>query len=214
MYKCDPKLWKLTFFMIYAWKGKRQHHNKGHTKCLSVNVLFTDDLNSRHRGDSIYKQKNSSGCCSSSYNSLFIYFYCKCTLKLGSQERQTRFSSFNMLHVFLQLSGLFTSLVVLIVLLLIGPLFYFLPKVCLFLQTWRKREKGGKCTHLALSLSPQAVLACINVTSLRQMFMQFQDLPELWRISKIDFVRPLTSRCFNGLFLWNHHHHSFRGCFF
>ncbi|CAB1336734.1 unnamed protein product, partial [Coregonus sp. 'balchen'] len=60
-----------------------------------------------------------------------------------------------------QLSGLFTSLVVLIVLLLIGPLFYFLPK---------------------------AVLACINVTSLRQMFLQFQDLPDLWRVSKIDFV--------------------------
>uniref|UniRef100_A0A3Q1JAN2 SLC26A/SulP transporter domain-containing protein n=1 Tax=Anabas testudineus TaxID=64144 RepID=A0A3Q1JAN2_ANATE len=60
-----------------------------------------------------------------------------------------------------QLSGLFTSLVVLIVLLLIGPLFYFLPK---------------------------AVLACINVTSLRQMFLQFQDLPDLWRISKIDFI--------------------------
>ncbi|XP_013874433.1 solute carrier family 26 member 10 [Austrofundulus limnaeus] len=60
-----------------------------------------------------------------------------------------------------QLSGLFTSLVVLIVLLLIGPLFYFLPK---------------------------AVLACINVTSLRQMFLQFQDLPELWRISKLDFL--------------------------
>ncbi|XP_029974560.1 solute carrier family 26 member 10 [Salarias fasciatus] len=60
-----------------------------------------------------------------------------------------------------QLSGLFTSLVVLIVLLLIGPLFYFLPK---------------------------AVLACINVTSLRQMFLQFQDLPELWRVSKIDFM--------------------------
>ncbi|XP_061630664.1 solute carrier family 26 member 10 isoform X2 [Phyllopteryx taeniolatus] len=34
----------------------------------------------------------------------------------------------------------------------------------------------------------QAVLACINVTSLRQMFLQFQDLPELWRISKIDFM--------------------------
>ncbi|XP_067228295.1 solute carrier family 26 member 10 isoform X3 [Chanodichthys erythropterus] len=60
-----------------------------------------------------------------------------------------------------QLAGLFTSLVVLIVLLLIGPLFYFLPK---------------------------AVLACINVTSLRQMFLLFQDLPELWRISKIDFM--------------------------
>nr|XP_057941551.1 solute carrier family 26 member 10-like isoform X2 [Doryrhamphus excisus] len=62
---------------------------------------------------------------------------------------------------FTQLSGLFTSLVVLIVLLLIGPLFHFLPK---------------------------AVLACINVTSLRQMFLQFQDLPELWRISRIDFM--------------------------
>ncbi|XP_051961779.1 solute carrier family 26 member 10 isoform X2 [Xyrauchen texanus] len=60
-----------------------------------------------------------------------------------------------------QLAGLFTSLVVLIVLLLIGPLFYFLPK---------------------------AVLACINVTSLRQMFLLFQDLPDLWRISKIDFI--------------------------
>lgn len=62
---------------------------------------------------------------------------------------------------FTQLSGLFTSLLVLTVLLLIGPLFYFLPK---------------------------AVLACINVTSLRQMFLQFQDLPDLWRISKIDFM--------------------------
>ncbi|XP_076874642.1 solute carrier family 26 member 10 isoform X2 [Brachyhypopomus gauderio] len=60
-----------------------------------------------------------------------------------------------------QLSGLLTSLVVLTVLLVVGPLFYFLPK---------------------------AVLACINVTSLRQMFLQFQDLPELWRISRIDFM--------------------------
>ncbi|XP_078390820.1 solute carrier family 26 member 10 isoform X2 [Cetorhinus maximus] len=60
-----------------------------------------------------------------------------------------------------QLAGLFTCFVVLMVLLLIGPLFYFLPK---------------------------AVLACINVTSLRQMFLQFQDLPELWRVSKMDFV--------------------------
>ncbi|XP_067880796.1 solute carrier family 26 member 10 isoform X3 [Heterodontus francisci] len=60
-----------------------------------------------------------------------------------------------------QLAGFFTCLVVLVVLLLIGPLFYFLPK---------------------------AVLACINVTSLRQMFLQFQDLPELWRVSKMDFM--------------------------
>ncbi|XP_061470671.1 solute carrier family 26 member 10-like isoform X1 [Rhineura floridana] len=60
-----------------------------------------------------------------------------------------------------QLSGLFTSAVVLVVLIWIGPLFYYLPK---------------------------AVLACINVTSLRQMFLQFQNLPELWRISHIDFA--------------------------
>lgn len=54
-----------------------------------------------------------------------------------------------------------------------------------------KRKRGGKCTHPLLYLSPQAVLACINVTSLRQMFLQFRDLPELWRTSKIDFVRAL-----------------------
>ncbi|KAM3845805.1 solute carrier family 26 member 10-like [Vipera latastei] len=60
-----------------------------------------------------------------------------------------------------QLSGLFTSAIVLIVLIWIGPLFHYLPK---------------------------AVLACINVTSLRQMFLQFRDLPELWRISHVDFA--------------------------
>ncbi|XP_055520323.1 solute carrier family 26 member 10 isoform X2 [Leucoraja erinacea] len=60
-----------------------------------------------------------------------------------------------------QLAGVFTCLVVLVVLLLIGPLFYFLPK---------------------------AVLACINITSLRQMFVQFQDLPQLWRVSRMDFM--------------------------
>ncbi|XP_029450781.1 solute carrier family 26 member 10 [Rhinatrema bivittatum] len=60
-----------------------------------------------------------------------------------------------------QLSGFFTSCVVLVVLIWVGPLFYYLPK---------------------------AVLACINVVSLRQMFLQFQDLPELWRVSKIDFA--------------------------
>ncbi|KAM4044774.1 solute carrier family 26 member 10-like isoform 2-T2 [Anomaloglossus baeobatrachus] len=59
-----------------------------------------------------------------------------------------------------QLSGLFTSSVVLVVLMWVGPLFNHLPK---------------------------AVLACINVVSLRQMFLQFQELPELWKISKTDF---------------------------
>ncbi|KAM5182128.1 solute carrier family 26 member 10-like [Mantella aurantiaca] len=59
-----------------------------------------------------------------------------------------------------QLSGFFTSSVVLVVLIWVGPLFNYLPK---------------------------AVLACINVVSLRQMFVQFQELPELWKISKTDF---------------------------
>ncbi|XP_068121249.1 solute carrier family 26 member 10-like [Hyperolius riggenbachi] len=59
-----------------------------------------------------------------------------------------------------QLSGFFTSAVVLVVLIWVGPLFNYLPK---------------------------AVLACINVVSLRQMFLQFQELPELWKISKTDF---------------------------
>ncbi|XP_044142035.1 solute carrier family 26 member 10-like [Bufo gargarizans] len=59
-----------------------------------------------------------------------------------------------------QLSGFFTSSVVLVVLMWVGPLFNYLPK---------------------------AVLACINVVSLRQMFLQFQELPELWKISKTDF---------------------------
>ncbi|KAM9319921.1 solute carrier family 26 member 10-like [Gastrophryne carolinensis] len=59
-----------------------------------------------------------------------------------------------------QLSGFFTSSVVLVVLIWVGPLFNYLPK---------------------------AVLACINVVSLRQMFLQFQELPELWKISKTDF---------------------------
>ncbi|KAG8452546.1 hypothetical protein GDO86_004364, partial [Hymenochirus boettgeri] len=59
-----------------------------------------------------------------------------------------------------QLSGFFTSCVVLVVMIWVGPLFNCLPK---------------------------AVLACINVVSLRQMFLQFRDLPELWKISRTDF---------------------------
>lgn len=61
-------------------------------------------------------------------------------------------------------------------------------------------KKIGKefiSTYYPFCVYPQAVLACINVTSLRQMFLQFQDLPELWRISKLDFVR-LLNRHFNA----------------
>lgn len=38
-------------------------------------------------------------------------------------------------------------------------------------------------------LCPKAVLACINISSMRQMFFQMQELPQLWRISRMDFVR-------------------------
>nr|KAF6370561.1 solute carrier family 26 member 10 [Myotis myotis] len=52
-------------------------------------------------------------------------------------------------------------MVVLSVLLWLGPFFYYLPK---------------------------AVLACINISSMRQMFFQMQELPQLWRISRMDFA--------------------------
>ncbi|XP_021097054.1 solute carrier family 26 member 10 isoform X3 [Heterocephalus glaber] len=60
-----------------------------------------------------------------------------------------------------QLAGLFSCTVVLLVLLWLGPFFYYLPK---------------------------AVLACINISSMRQMFFQMQELPQLWHISRVDFA--------------------------
>lgn len=65
-----------------------------------------------------------------------------------------------------QLSGLFSCTVVLSVLLWLGPFFYYLPK---------------------------AVLACINISSMRQMFFQMQELPQLWHVSRVDFVRNGTT---------------------
>uniref|UniRef100_A0A673N5U3 Solute carrier family 26 member 10-like n=1 Tax=Sinocyclocheilus rhinocerous TaxID=307959 RepID=A0A673N5U3_9TELE len=62
------------------------------------------------------------------------------------------------------------------------------------LATTNILESAGGHTQVLVSLLSlsflfiQAVLACINVTSLRQMFLLFQDLPDLWRISKIDFM--------------------------
>lgn len=63
----------------------------------------------------------------------FLSYVSVCTLNLLNKkdtDQSFRICDQRVLFVFLQLSGLFTSLVVLIVLLLIGPLFYFLPKVC------------------------------------------------------------------------------------
>lgn len=41
----------------------------------------------------------------------------------------------------------------------------------------------------AYLLHLKAVLACINISSMRQMFFQMQELPQLWHISHVDFVR-------------------------
>ncbi|XP_011241724.1 solute carrier family 26 member 10 isoform X4 [Mus musculus] len=60
-----------------------------------------------------------------------------------------------------QLAGLFSCAVVLAALLWLRPFFYYLPK---------------------------AVLACINISSMRQMFFQMQELPQLWHISHVDFA--------------------------
>ncbi|XP_012587899.1 PREDICTED: solute carrier family 26 member 10 [Condylura cristata] len=60
-----------------------------------------------------------------------------------------------------QLAGLFSCAVVLSVMLWLGPYLYYLPK---------------------------AVLACINVSSMRQLFFQMQELPQLWRVSRVDFA--------------------------
>nr|XP_058164314.1 solute carrier family 26 member 10 isoform X7 [Dasypus novemcinctus] len=60
-----------------------------------------------------------------------------------------------------QLAGLFSCGVVLSVLLWLRPFFYYLPK---------------------------AVLACINISSMRQMFFQMRELPQLWRLSRVDFA--------------------------
>uniref|UniRef100_A0A2K6TV27 STAS domain-containing protein n=1 Tax=Saimiri boliviensis boliviensis TaxID=39432 RepID=A0A2K6TV27_SAIBB len=67
-----------------------------------------------------------------------------------------------------QLAGLFSCIVVLSVLLWLGPFFYYLPK---------------------------AVLACINISSMRQMFFQMQELPQLWRISRMDFLLQVPGLC-------------------
>lgn len=55
---------------------------------------------------------------------------------------------------------------------------------------------------LVCVLCPKAVLACINISSMRQMFFQMQELPQLWRISRMDFVRngSITPDCSLPLF--------------
>lgn len=42
---------------------------------------------------------------------------------------------------------------------------------------------------------PRAVLSCIVVVNLRGMFLQFKQLPLLWRVSRIDFIIWISSFC-------------------
>jgi MFS superfamily sulfate permease-like transporter len=60
-----------------------------------------------------------------------------------------------------QLTAIFSSSVILVVLLALGPLFRTLPR---------------------------CVLAAIIMVALRKMFLQVSDLPRLWKISKWDFA--------------------------
>jgi MFS superfamily sulfate permease-like transporter len=42
---------------------------------------------------------------------------------------------------------------------------------------------------------PRSVLSCIVIVNLRGMFLQFYELPNLWKVSKIDFIIWLASFC-------------------
>uniref|UniRef100_A0AAY4EKZ0 STAS domain-containing protein n=1 Tax=Denticeps clupeoides TaxID=299321 RepID=A0AAY4EKZ0_9TELE len=73
----------------------------------------------------------------------------------------------------------------------VSSLFTCFPSSATLATTNILESAGGYtqvCFGTSFNLPYCAVLACINVTSLRQMFVQFQDLPELWRVSRIDFA--------------------------
>jgi MFS superfamily sulfate permease-like transporter len=74
-----------------------------------------------------------------------------------------------------QIVGIIASIVVLIVILAIGPLFRTLPNAC---------------------------LAAIIVTAMKNMLLQTKQLPVLWRVNKLEFLawivtffRRRFSRC-------------------
>ena len=62
---------------------------------------------------------------------------------------------------------------------------------------WEGRLPPHTWGWSAYLLCPKAVLACINISSMRQMFFQMRELPQLWHISRVDFVRngSIALRC-------------------
>ncbi|XP_013406994.1 sulfate transporter-like, partial [Lingula anatina] len=92
------------------------------------------------------------GVCNS-VGSLFSTFCCG-----GAMSRSMVQHS---MGVNTQLSGLLNSILTLVVMLFVGPLFRTLPR---------------------------CILACIVLVALKGMFMQYKDLPKLWNISKYDFA--------------------------
>ncbi|KAB0400985.1 hypothetical protein E2I00_004064 [Balaenoptera physalus] len=62
---------------------------------------------------------------------------------------------------------------------LISSLFSCFPNSATLATTSLLVDAGG---------NTQAVLACINISSMRQMFFQMRELPQLWRISRVDFA--------------------------
>lgn len=86
-----------------------------------------------------------------------------------------------------------------------GPVSAAMARALLLLFAQGRKEKGrcvlewnwmGSRTFVLTEsclLLPKAVLACINISSMRQMFFQMQELPQLWHVSRVDFVRNGTT---------------------
>lgn len=49
---------------------------------------------------------------------------------------------------------------------------------------------GAVCKQSFVCVCHQAVLSTIVFVNLKGMFMQFQDIPALWKSNRVDLVRP------------------------
>uniref|UniRef100_A0A8W4FMF2 Solute carrier family 26 member 10 n=1 Tax=Sus scrofa TaxID=9823 RepID=A0A8W4FMF2_PIG len=72
---------------------------------------------------------------------------------------------------------------------LISSFFSCFPNSATLATTSLLVDAGGNTqVRASYLLCPKAVLACINISSMRQMFFQMRELPQLWRISRVDFA--------------------------